>query len=210
MQGDGNLVLYQSGVALWATGTSGQNCGANQCRAAFQGDGNFVVYNGATPLWYTHTDGNPGAQLVLSDQLPHIEIVATTQSILWANSNTFSAGNLTLHQGVSVTLGDVFLVMQGDGNLVMYRGSTPLWTSNTSGQNCGANQCLAAFQGDGNFVVYNGSTVLWNSGTNGNSGAQLVLSSQAPYIQVTGTLTPTYAAKEYIRLNGQVIAIENN
>lgn len=36
MQRDGNLVLYQSGVALWNSGTAGQNCGSNQCYAVFR------------------------------------------------------------------------------------------------------------------------------------------------------------------------------
>lgn len=100
--------------------------------------------------------------------------------------------------------------MQGDGNLVLYQGSTPLWNSGTGGQNCGSGQCAAFFQSDGNFVVYNGSTTLWNSGTPGNPRAQLVISTQTPYIQVVGSLSPAYASKEYIRLNGQVVAIENN
>jgi hypothetical protein len=86
MQGDGNLVLYQNGSALWASNTSGQNCSANQCYAAFQGDGSFVVYNGATPLWSSQTNGNYGAQLVLSGQAPYIEIVGSSQAILWDNS----------------------------------------------------------------------------------------------------------------------------
>jgi sugar lactone lactonase YvrE len=85
MQGDGNLVLYQNGAALWASGTGGQKCGASQCFAAFQGDGNFVIYNGSAPVWNSGTGGNPGAQLVLSSQSPHIQIIGRNQSILWAD-----------------------------------------------------------------------------------------------------------------------------
>jgi hypothetical protein len=83
MQGDGNLVLYQNGAALWNSGTPGQNCGDNRCFAAFQGDGNFVVYNGPTALWNSGTPGNPGAQFLLSTQSPHIQIIGSNQSILW-------------------------------------------------------------------------------------------------------------------------------
>jgi hypothetical protein len=71
------------------------------------------------------------------------------QSILWANSFTFSAGNLLFNQGASVTLGSLSLIMQGDGNLVLYQGGIAVWNSGTSGQDCGSGQCLAAFQGDG-------------------------------------------------------------
>ena len=51
--------------------------------------------------------------------------------------------------------------MQGDGNLVVYRGSTALWHSHTNG-NPGA---WLAVQTDGNLVVYAGTRPLWSSGT---------------------------------------------
>ena len=184
MQSDGNLVLYQAGIAVWSSGTWGQNCGVNQCRAMFQSDGNFVVYNGSTPLWYTGTWGHSGAQLVLSTQLPYMQIIGQDQSILWANSYVFSAGNLVLQQGASLNLGSLSLTMQSDGNLVLYQSGVPVWFTGTWGQNCGANQCRATFQSDGNFVVYNGSTPLWWSGTWGSSGAQLVLSNRRPYLEI--------------------------
>jgi hypothetical protein len=209
MQGDGNLVLYQNGTALWNTGTEGQNCGTNQCFAVFQSDGNFVVYKGSTALWNSQTGGNSGATLVLTDQLPHLEIISTNGSVLWANAFTFSAGNLDLPQGAWVNLGSTVLMMQNVGNLVMYQSGNPVWYTSNVSQSC-ANQCQAVFQGDGNLVVYNGSTVLWNSGTWGNPWAQLVLSSTAPYVQVIGMLTPAHPAKEYIYLNGKAVAIENN
>ena len=83
MQSDGNLVLYNGGTPLWYTGTSGQNCGTNQCVAVFQADGNFVVYNGSEALWSSGTYGNSGAHLVLSGQTPELEIVGSNQSTLW-------------------------------------------------------------------------------------------------------------------------------
>jgi hypothetical protein len=33
MQGDGNLVLLQAGMAVWDAGTYSQNCGTDQCQA---------------------------------------------------------------------------------------------------------------------------------------------------------------------------------
>jgi inhibitor of cysteine peptidase len=107
MQGDGNLVLYQNGSALWTSNTSGQNCSTNQCNAVFQGDGNFVVYNGSTPLWNSQTGGNLGAQLVLSGQAPYLEIIGSNQSILWAAFYTIS-GQVTANgsplSGVTISL----------------------------------------------------------------------------------------------------------
>jgi hypothetical protein len=70
-----------------------------------------------------------------------------------------------------------FLIMQSDGNLVVYKGSGPtdnkgaLWSSGTSGKG----ESFAIMQSDGNFVVYKGSGpsdnqgVLWNSETGGNT-----------------------------------------
>ncbi len=60
-QGDGNLVLYQSGVGpIWASGTAGTSAG----RASLQSDGNFVIYDdGGAPVWHTFTYGNPEAYL---------------------------------------------------------------------------------------------------------------------------------------------------
>ena len=61
-QFDGNLVLHQSGTAIWASAGNGSTT------AVMQGDGNLVQYNGAgTPLWASNTAGNPGAYLAVED-----------------------------------------------------------------------------------------------------------------------------------------------
>jgi hypothetical protein len=66
------------------------------------------------------------------------------------------------------------LIMQGDGNLVLYRAgrTAALWSSGTQGK-AGAR---AAMQGDGNLVIYLPSgRPVWSSGTQGHAGAFLVL-----------------------------------
>lgn len=64
MQGDGNLVLYDTQHAIWSTQTNAS--GATVC--FMQGDGNLVLYDAAMkPVWETHTDGNEGAWLALQD-----------------------------------------------------------------------------------------------------------------------------------------------
>jgi thioredoxin 1 len=69
-----------------------------------------------------------------------------------------------------------FVVMQGDGNLVIYHGSDPahqgafVWNS---GKAPGAGVYVATMQNDGNLVVTTGTRVLW-------SAQQLSTSSQPP------------------------------
>ena len=89
-----------------------------------------------------------------------------------------SAGTLTANQalfpGQSLNSpnGAYSLAYQGDGNLVLYSGSGPIWASNTAGTSPGQ----AVMQGDGNFVVYDGSgTPVWATNTVGKAGAYLAV-----------------------------------
>ncbi len=77
----------------------------------------------------------------------------------------------TLNPGDSVDSGSIRLVMQRDGNLVVYSDGTnaSLWATGTTGVN------VAVLQSDGNFVVYpqdaagNPFYAKWDSGTSGNN-----------------------------------------
>ncbi|CAG8710375.1 22089_t:CDS:2, partial [Gigaspora margarita] len=56
------------------------------------------------------------------------------------------------------------LVMQTDGNLVLYSGSTAIWASNTCGKGFGSYRM--ALQTDRNLVVHTGNMLpLWASNT---------------------------------------------
>jgi hypothetical protein len=56
------------------------------------------------------------------------------------------------------------LIMQHDGNLVLYQGSEPLWHAGTHDSGATA----AVMQSDGNLVVYDDAgTAMWASGTSG-------------------------------------------
>ncbi len=63
LQGDGNLVIYTAGRAIWHTHTYGTS--AN--KLAMQSDGNLVLYRYSTPKWHTHTYNyrNQGVRAVL-------------------------------------------------------------------------------------------------------------------------------------------------
>jgi len=72
----------------------------------------------------------------------------------------------TSRDRVSSCDGRFTLVMQTDGNLVLYwNGVGALWATNT----VGSGAVTAVIQSDGNFVVYTaGGTPVWNSGTFNN------------------------------------------
>ncbi len=87
-----------------------------------------------------------------------------------------------LHAGEELTAGQYLessdghyrLVMQSDGNLVLYQEGNALWSSETGG-NPGS---YAIMEGEGNLVVYDGTTAKWNSSTWGFPGAYLSLQSE--------------------------------
>jgi hypothetical protein len=180
MQTDGNLVAYlatgpSTSLALWASNTSGHP-GAY---ATMQTDGNLVVY---TPdggpstggaLWSTGTYGHAGAYATLQSD-GNFVVYTSANSALWSTGTyqrpqTIASGE-QLPRGWWTQATYTRLVMQTDGNLVLYRNSDgkALWASNTSGHP-GA---YATMQSDGNLVVYKpGGGALWATGTNGHTGA---------------------------------------
>jgi len=64
MQGDGNLVIYNGGRAIWATATRKDD----GKRIVLQGDGNLVMYgSGGSAPWATRTNGKPATRLVMQN-----------------------------------------------------------------------------------------------------------------------------------------------
>jgi NlpC/P60 family len=175
MQGDGNLVLYSGGTALWSSKTNGQD-GAS---AVMQGDGNFVVYRSGKAIWNSNTDHHGGAFLDMQDD--GNLVIYQSGKALWSTGTGRSASHRparhTVGSGYRLRPGSAIyssnrryrLVMQGDGNLVVYKGGRALWSSRTQ-HHGGAS---AVMQGDGNLVVYWRGKALWSSGTNGHDGAIL-------------------------------------
>ncbi|MGW8955651.1 ricin-type beta-trefoil lectin domain protein [Streptomyces sp. NPDC055709] len=216
MQSDGNLVVLARvgpvSVRLWSSGTSGHP-GAY---ADMQSDGNLVIYKSDGGfLWNSATSSNPGAYAVIQDDG---NLVVYKQgggptvagSALWATGTNKVSATLTAGQrwnpGDWTDTSTAKLIMQPDGNLVLYRkadGGT-LWDSNTSNNP----DAYATMQADGNLVIYkkNGGpsvsgSVLWATGTNGDSGAYAILknddrlwiispSGQNLWNSVDGFITP--------------------
>jgi hypothetical protein len=94
----------------------------------------------------------------------------------------------TLNAGDSLAMGSQLrsangaysLVMQSDGNLVLYQGtpsaSSAVWATGTWSQPATWRPTRADMQGDGNFVLYNPTGFAsWATGTHNHPGARLVL-----------------------------------
>ncbi|MEV6400028.1 hypothetical protein AB0M39_35440 [Streptomyces sp. NPDC051907] len=90
----------------------------------------------------------------------------------------------TLSHNQSVSSDTARLVMQSDGNLVIYdEFNRARWASNTVGQGW-----TARFQTDGNFVVYTRSNrAVWASNTAGRPGSRLAIQDDGNVVIYDGS-----------------------
>ncbi|BDI05278.1 hypothetical protein [Sphaerotilus microaerophilus] len=158
MQGDGNLVIYDSDAhALWSSGTY-NHAGSH---LTVQDDGNVVIYqpNNAA-VWATNT-----VQIAVPSGPP-------------AHGDTMNPGEiLPIDHPIKSPNGRYSFVFQGDGNLVLYKSypthpTKALWSSKTNGKT--ADVCI--MQGDGNLVLYDpDGHPMWSSGTYNHAGSHLTV-----------------------------------
>ena len=207
MQSDGNLVAYLktgpsgTGPAMWASGTYGHS-GAY---AVMQSDGNFVVYSsGGTALWSTGTSGHSGAYATLQND-GNFVLYSSGGTALWSDARWVRSQ--TIGSGQKLTAGwwtqgkYTRLVMQPDGNLVVYRNSDGkgIWSSGTYGH-AGA---YAYMQSDGNLVVYKSgggpSTggAGWSTGTYGHSGAHAIMQNDGNFVVYSSGGTALWSSGTY-------------
>ncbi len=211
MQSDGNLVLYRGsdpndnqGV-IWHTNTyTGQE---TDSYLAMQDDGNLVVYRGqpgdySNHVWNSETnraqcnyylslqdDGNLVIYLGSgsNDNRGAIWSVKTgkigqRRSFIAASSG--NNGFLNKNDWLVSPCGSYYLIMQSDGNLVLYKGSGPennqglVWHTQTFTWQ--ETDSYLAIQDDGNLVVYRGqpldySNPVWSSKTYGELGSYYLI-----------------------------------
>jgi hypothetical protein len=199
MQADGNLVEYNSaGRVIWNSRTFG-NPGAH---AIMQEDGNLVVYSARmTPLWSSGSSGRAGAYAVVqadgnfvvyqsgvpvfngwADQPPAPQDIDTTPLSQWVLN---TGGRLA--PGDQLTHGPYRAVMQTDGNLVVYSGSTVLWSSQTYG-NPGSHLDL---QQDGNLVIYTATGApVWATFSSG--GTRLAMQADGNLVEYRADGSPAW------------------
>ncbi|MCA9342905.1 CHAP domain-containing protein [Candidatus Saccharibacteria bacterium] len=207
MQTDGNLVQYGDGFkVLWHTGTDG-NPGAF---AVFQTDGNLVVYAAdGRPLWNSRP--RYGADKVILQDDGHLVTYSSNMQPLWytgvivPNQLTYKGSDSLLsnqstlwpNQFIRSKDGRYSLVMQSDGNLVLYApGHHPIWHSHTYGSP-GARFVV---QGDGNIVVYSKyNQPLWSVRPQSNS-ARLVMQSDGNLVQYSTNGLPLWHTQTFGKL----------
>jgi hypothetical protein len=188
LQTDGNLVLYRGTTALWSTNTSGKPV----TEAVMQPDGNLVLYDAqGHPLWYSGTNGHPGAYLAVQDDgnvVLYVGSGVVKPIAIWATNTVdpslFPPEQLSPGQSITSRNGRYIFTLQTDGNLVLYQGTTPLWSTNTSGKLVKE----VVMQADGNLVLYDTQGhPLWNSGTSGQPGAFLAVQDDGNVVLYVGT-----------------------
>lgn len=174
VQGDGNVVVYGNGRALWWTGTGGHP-GAT---LSVQSDGNVVVYDRGRALWSTGTAGAGGGQLILQDD--GNLVLYTARGAAWNNGSPgadvlTSGGVLTAGQALISRDGRSTTIMQNDGNLVVYVAGRVQFASNTAGWDSSLR-----LQSDGNLVIYDYRNVaMWTSYTQGSQAGLLWMQSDS-------------------------------
>lgn len=87
--------------------------------------------------------------------------------------------------------GNYRLVMQGDGNLVLYSTKRAIWSTRTNGY--GLSRLV--IQGDGNLVIYNFASgkPVWSSRTNGLGASRLILQNDGNLVIYDPSSKPIWA-----------------
>ncbi len=131
---DGNLVVYRAGFGVrWRSGTEKVDPNA---RLTLQPDNNLVLRTASQAVrWASNTAGTSPGYLQLGDD-GNLVLFNGSGKAVW-QSGSITALNSTstgLPSGAALISPDGTnqLVMQRDGNLVVYKGATQVWSSNTN------------------------------------------------------------------------------
>ncbi|GAM23606.1 hypothetical protein SAMD00019534_067810 [Acytostelium subglobosum LB1] len=168
MQHDGNLVIYDaSNAPTWATATHGKGHGPHTCYLSPQG-GVHVVDSHSGCLY--SSNGSHATQMILPSH-HHTPSHPQPGRTFHHGDNLRSEETLHSNTNNAIAHGNYFLVMQDDGNLVLYTSSTwtsnnAIWSTQTFGKGHGPFRFV--MQHDGNAVVYDShNQPTWSTCTHG-------------------------------------------
>jgi hypothetical protein len=131
MQNDGNLVIYSHAKkSLWnwkvdstrmrpgekLTAGHSRLSANRQYRLWMQSDGNLVLGHAGKSFWTTKTAGHPGASFSFQSN-GNLVVHSVLGTVLWQSK---THGHMTS------------LLVQTDGNLVLYTGKKSVWSSHTT------------------------------------------------------------------------------
>ncbi|MBF0431764.1 MAG: hypothetical protein HQK83_10825 [Fibrobacteria bacterium] len=132
----------------------------------------------------------------IPDSIGSVDTISLT-SIVQPKSSLLQNVKLQSNGMLIAANNSVSLVMQPDGNLVLYRTTDKniLWDTKTSGH-AGA---FVILQKDGNLVIYDGNKAIWSSGLHSGTGftlavqndGNLVMSNSGGAVWSTGTQAPS-------------------
>lgn len=121
-----------------------------------------------------------------------IDKVGFTMSVVGAPRSTMTKGTkLYVNKELRTQNLRRRLLLQNDGNLVLYNQSKPLWNTGTSG----TKGAVLILQNDGNLVLYGpGNRPLWNSGTAGKGGNYLIFQDDGNLVLYRPGGVPVWAS----------------
>lgn len=236
MQDDGNLVMRNNrGVSVWSTGTvqappadtirpvitlnGAVSMSINQgstftdpgASASDNVDGNISNRIVVTGSVNASVPGNYALQYNVRDAAGNAAntVSRTVQVIAVVSDRLETDRELRANDRLTSADGSHYLVMQGDGNLVLYTASNrALWAAGTNGSGA----IRVRMQGDGNLVLRNSaSSAIWSSGTNGSGAVRLVVRNDGNVVLLTSAGSVVWQAiqpavqdttRPVIRLNG--------
>ena len=131
-----------------------------------------------------------GTGVLVSSGAAAADQMSAEQASAAAVSDQLLAGQqLSRDQQLVSTNGGFRFVMQGDGNVVLYASSGPLWWSNTF-----VPDTVLVMQEDGNLVAYApGNRPVWNSGTRGTGAVRLIMQDDGNAVLYRADGLPVWA-----------------
>jgi hypothetical protein len=134
------------------------------------------------------------------DGKPETSSIERKASALMSRSELQPGEQLNVGEQLESANGRVSLVVQGDGNIVLYRDDgKALWASNTVGR---GTQSLV-MQGDGNLVAYATNGAVWDSKT-GIPGTMAALQDDGNFVLYAPSGVPQWASNTVQHFGAQV------
>jgi len=120
-------------------------------------------------------------------ELPLLAVMAAIPAAALGGDYLYGGTQLNIGQSIRSAQGKYSLVMQADGNLVMYRND------GTVRYRLGSTGWFAAMQTDGNFVEYSGMMApVFNTETSGHPGALLHIQDDGNLVVYSKTFAPLW------------------